>query len=173
MYFYQVGYGSYEDSGEINLCHHKKFNKKQFEDMVVDAALKAISAEEKNFGEKQGEINEYCLDFLKEKYKEAKNKGETNLSEEDFIKYDMEEKDRRGCNWDRYWTTFSEVYGEVAGIMVEKYGFEYVKYQQRIFVDGWGAICKKDRYFGEKEEILDRIADEYWKRRKKKKIDLV
>jgi len=49
--------------------------------------------------------------------------------------------------------------------MIEKYGFSQMKYEQKINVDGWGRIVDKDRSFGEEDEILNKIRDEFWKRK--------
>jgi len=36
MYYYSIGYNSYEDSDYIKLCHEKEFSQKEFSDMVLD-----------------------------------------------------------------------------------------------------------------------------------------
>jgi len=53
-------------------------------------------------------------------------------------------------------------------IMIEKYDFKKIKYTQSSFVDGWGKIVKKERSFEKKDLVLNKIREEYWKRKKKK-----
>ena len=68
----------------------------------------------------------------------------------------------------QHFTHFSDIYKQVAVLMAELYGFELVEYEQDEAVDGWGAICDKDRSFGEADILLDRIMKKFWKRKKKK-----
>ena len=41
LYFYLIGYGSYEDSGQVMLSHEKKFTKKRLRDMCMEMAPRA------------------------------------------------------------------------------------------------------------------------------------
>lgn len=46
--------------------------------------------------------------------------------------------------------------------MVEKFGFQKVKYIADISVNGWGGIVEEGRYFGEEDEVLNRISQKFW-----------
>lgn len=35
MYFYNVGYHSYEECPDVTLCHTKKFSEKELEDLII------------------------------------------------------------------------------------------------------------------------------------------
>ena len=41
LYYYQIGYGSYEDSDDVMLSHEQKFTEKQFRDLCFEAAPQA------------------------------------------------------------------------------------------------------------------------------------
>ena len=41
MFFYEVGYGSYEDSGYIQLFHKKEFSEEEFEALILEVAPEA------------------------------------------------------------------------------------------------------------------------------------
>lgn len=46
MYVYNVGYHSYEESEYCQLYHEKKFNQKEFEDIVIEAAISVLKESE-------------------------------------------------------------------------------------------------------------------------------
>lgn len=56
MYFYTVGYGSYEDSGNISLVHRKEYTEEEFENMVKECAK--IVTEQYLYKEKEKRIKD-------------------------------------------------------------------------------------------------------------------
>ena len=42
MYVYKIGYGGFEESGSIELCHEDKFTKEQMTDMIAEAVIYKI-----------------------------------------------------------------------------------------------------------------------------------
>jgi len=159
MYFYQFGFYSYEESDCISLVHDNKYNKKEFNDFIIEATLELLFNRREKYSQlnyDEEEINDvdFCLDML-EKDPTLLDKGETK---EEYIK-------KYGHV---YWSIFSNIFSYVVEIMIEKYRFKKLEYTQSSWVDGWEKIVKKDRTFGEDDLILDKIREEYWKRKGKK-----
>ncbi len=48
MYSYQIGYHSEEESGYIELCHYRKFEDNEIEELVTAASLEVIREQLKN-----------------------------------------------------------------------------------------------------------------------------
>lgn len=72
MYFYSVGYGSYEDSGYIQFTHSSKFSDEQLERVVEDClfeVLKKFGTEDSNFSELMfhGDRERYFMTAMKKR----------------------------------------------------------------------------------------------------------
>ena len=159
QHLYRIGYYSYEDSGEVVLIHDRKISKEEFQNMFVEATLEILI-------NRRAKIR--WLDTPEGGYHDHEKK---EFTEGTYRRYDGKEYDtmeeyleERGY---KYWTHFSDIYREVVFIMVELYGFAVAEYEQDESVNGWGGICDPDRHFGEDEELLDRIMNEFNKRMKK------
>lgn len=165
MYVYKIGYSSHENSGFRELFHEKIFTKVEFEDMVVEVTLELLINRRKDNSwmkdRDEGEISNYDRKMLHD-VREALRQNR-DLSIEDANMTDDEYVEEYGH---KYYTKFSHIYQEVGDIMIEKYNFVKVKYEQIIDVDGWGSIVAEDRSFGEDDDILNRIKDEYLRRKK-------
>lgn len=160
QYLYRIGYYSYEDSGEVVLSHNRQISKREFRNMFVEATLELLLNRRELccwLDTPEGEYHDYDKEkFLNDTYR--RHEGKEYATIEEYLK-------ERGS---QYFTHFSDVYKQVANLMVEMYGFELVQYEQSESVDGWGAICDKDRSFGEEDVLLNRIMKKFWARKKKK-----
>lgn len=58
MYFYNIGYNSYEECPDVTLCHEKEFTREDLENMVIEA-IKEIIPQRKfdyDFKENYGDL---------------------------------------------------------------------------------------------------------------------
>ena len=164
MYLYKIGYYSYEDSGYVELSNEKKFSKKEFETFFINATVDLLIERRKEhywLFEEEGEISDDERNFLLEQLKNypERLKDSECKTEEEYIQ-------KHGT---RDYTHFSEIYNEVAQLMIENYGFQKVVYERIVDVDGWGGIVDQNRCFGKNEFILNKISKEYWKKKGQKK----
>jgi len=160
QYLYRVGYYSYEDSGDVVLSHSRKIPKREFRNMFVEATLELLLNRRDMVGWLDTDEGDYH-DYEKKRYEEDtynRYEGKEYVTIEEYL-------EERGS---KYFTHFSNIYRAVASLMVEMYGFELVEYEQDEAVDGWGAICDKDRSFGEDDILLNRIMKKFLARKKKK-----
>lgn len=164
MYFYKTGYYSYEDSCFHELFHEKLFTQEEFEDMFVEACLDILIDKRNEIGslqhvKEEGGYSEFTIeeytsgDYLKGWQGEE---GEFPTLEAYLERYGH-----------RQWARLGYIHREISDLLIEKHGFKKVEYQAEVSADGWGGIVDKERNFGEDEKILDRIMEEYWKRKKK------
>jgi hypothetical protein len=159
-YLYRIGYYSHEDSGSAVMTHSRKIPKKEYRNMFVEATLEILLNRRDSvtwLDTAEGDYHDYDKEkFLDDSY--TRYEGKEYATIEEYLK-------ERGY---QYFTHFSDIYREVAVVMVELYGFELVEYEQDEWVEGWGGICDTDRSFGKDETLLNRIAKKFWKRKKKK-----
>ncbi len=146
LYYYKIGYYSWEMHDNIGLLHKEEFNKQQFEDMFVESVLELLLNKRDQCNlilAEEGEIPDFMIEqSISKKYK--------------------------GIDY-HYYSDFMSIYDKVAEVMVEKYGFEKVKYKQEVNLDGFVHIVEKcTDYTVPKEEkkIFNRISKEYWKTKK-------
>lgn len=171
MYIYQIGYGSYEDSGSIELSHTRKIAEDELQTMFVEATLELLLNRRDNLmHEEEGVVSEHDLEFHEEIYNDNKE-GRTHYKTDRFdgrtLEEYLEEQRNDPRNFD--YTRFSEIYSAVADIMIERYDFEKIKYEQKVFVWGWEAIVGEHTWTedrGQSSPILSRIKEEFWKRKK-------
>ena len=159
QYLYKVGYYSFEDSGDVVLSHSRKISKREYRNMFVEATLELLLNRRDMvtwLDTDEGEYHDYDKEkFINDTYRRHDGKEYATL--EEFL------EERGSVNY----TRFSDIYRAVANLMIELYGFKLVEYEQDEAVDGWGAICDKDRSFGEGDVLLDRIMKKFWARKKK------
>jgi len=164
-YIYQVGYGSYEDSEYIELFHKRKISKKEFNNMFVEATLEVLLNRRDQYelsDTDEGEISEWDREFQEERFSEE---GEEKRLEGTDCKTKEEYIEKYAH---RSWTRYNHINRQVVKIMIQKYGFERVRYEQMVVVDGWGAVVDFNRSFGENDILLNRVAKKFWARKKKK-----
>lgn len=159
LYFYKVGYYSYEDSGDVSMSHSRKIPKREYRNMIVEATLELLLNRRDMVSWLDTDEGDYH-DYEKKRYEKndrRKIDGKEYATLEEYL-------EDRGY---KQYSRFSDIYRAVANLMVELYGFEMVEYEQEEFVDGWGAICDKDRSFGEDDILLNRIMKKFWARKNK------
>ena len=159
QYLYKMGYYSYEDSGVVVLSHNRQIPKKEFRNMFVEATLELLLNRRDMVSWLDTDEGGYH-DYEKKRYETGdrrKADGKEYATLEEYL-------EERGY---KYYSRFSDIYRQVALLMAELYGFELVEYEQDESVDGWGAICDKDRSFGEADVLLNRIMKKFWERKKK------
>ena len=146
LYYYRIGYHSWEEHGYIELLHKQEYNKKEFENMFVEAVLDLLLNKREKCNlilAEEGEIPNFMIE-------------QSNSKKYKSIDY-------------KYYSDFMSIYDKVAEIMIEKYGFEEIEYKQEISLEGFNHITKKctDSYISKEEKrIFSRIFEEYWKRKK-------
>jgi len=159
MYFYQIGFCSHENCS-ISLLHEKKYSKKEFNDLLIEATVELLLNKRNKYHMldfwDEGEIDDIdiCLKIIKE--------NPIYLTEELDVKTKEDYIKKYG---NRYWSNFKDIFDYVIDIIIEKYGFKKIKYTQSIWVDDWGEIVKNERSFGENDLILNKVREEYWKRK--------
>jgi hypothetical protein len=156
MYFYEIGYGSYEDSCYTPLVHTNKFSKEELENMFVDAVVEYLINREKGEQEtKEGEIPNYQMKRFMERAK--KELGENITYEEAKLK-------AKNTSISPHYTKYSYIHDDIVKIMVKNFGFEMLKYDAQCFVSGWADIVDKseDSSFREDHPVLNKIAEKFW-----------
>ena len=170
IYLYQIGYGSYEDSASVELSHTRKIDKDEFQEMFIEATLELLLNRRENLLYKEeGVVGDHNLIFFERIYKDKEyKKTDPKRFEGQTLEEWMEECKNDPHNFD--YTHFSEIYNFVADIMIELYGFVRVEYEQTAFVWGWKPIvAEHHRGSDMNHPILDKIKDEFWKRKVSKK----
>ena len=140
-YLYKIECDTYDGGDTITLKHSIKFSKTEFEKMFVEATVTFLLDKEK-YGfytnAKEGEIPDLLMEKMKREHKEK----EPDKKFKEFVKETVE-------RWTYYYhyTTFSEaLFPFITNVMIEKYGFEKIEYQQEISVDGLQQIVKEKEY---------------------------
>lgn len=111
LYFYRVGYGSYEDSGVIAITHEKKFTNAEFENMILEVVPGILERKHK---------------------KEMKKWEEVDYREDEDPEYKRVEREVWALN-----VRFEEIYPLIGKALCRKFGFKPVKYKADYFVWGW------------------------------------
>ena len=161
-YLYKIGYGGYESSSAIELSHTRKIDKREFNNMFIEATLELLlNRREHNSIKKcsywyrdyeEGEYHQHNID----------EHGEIDFEEKIGRKMDLDEWLEDHCR--RQYTRMWECLDEVAEVMVEIYGFKRVKYNQQVYVFGDRGIVDPDDKC-EQDSILDRICKKFWSRK--------
>ncbi|MHA1470905.1 MAG: hypothetical protein ACTSSP_10150 [Candidatus Asgardarchaeia archaeon] len=156
-YLYRIGHTSEEESDTIELSHPNYFTKKTFNQVVIDAVMDVLLREKDKdvLDYEEGEIREKDLEWMRDWFKKSCDENGVfagHTSVEDYIDI---------CGY-RWYSTFSDIFEEIAEKLVEKYGFSFLEYTQEVFANGWGGIVDKDRQFGKEEVILNIIRDKFW-----------
>jgi hypothetical protein len=69
MYYYQVGYGSYEESDIHTLKHEKQFTQEQFDELVSDCVVKVYHSQPDDYMRKQLMwLNDKVIELLVSEY---------------------------------------------------------------------------------------------------------
>lgn len=157
MFIYKIGYHSYEDSYYHELWHEKEFTQEEFENMFVESVLQLLTIDRAKclllYYYDEGGITKDDIEFYTEQLKKHYKKTEITIQE--IFEYCKESHSLQ-------YTKFSDIHEETANLMAEKFGFQKVKYTAEISVNGWGGIVDKGRYFGEEDEVLNRISKKFW-----------
>lgn len=114
IYFYSVGYSSYEEAPSIILFSHKKYSKQEFMNICAEASMKVYDKIHE-----YKDINEYI------KYIEDENEL---LTEE-------EQGMLRGFS-----VKFDEIYRYVTKELCKNYGFKEIKIENLFMPFGWSNI---------------------------------
>lgn len=170
IYLYKIGYGSYENSGSIELFHIEKISKQKFNHIFVGATLELLlnrrSGEFRIYGNsmmedyEEGGLSKHDIEYYTEMFKKGEHK--------EFKDQDWQSADDviKALANPRY-TQFENILEDVAKIMIELYGFKKVVYEQETWVDGWEDIVDTSHRDKLCDHILlDRIARKFWKRKK-------
>ena len=126
---------------------------------VFDALLEKIESNKELFEE--GKIAEWdiksCHEYLKEDANILKDGGCETI-EEYIEKY---------CR--KHYTDLMTIFNEVEEILISKYGFSRLQFQQKVSFDASIPIINKEEHNKEDIDnadiILDMVADMYWKKK--------
>ena len=166
MFYYLIGYGSHENSGEISLVHKKEFTKEEFDEFVVKATVELLLNRREQCCGLFADEGDYWADEY-ERYQEL-----IEENHEDLIKMFPDGLTPREEYLEKYghkfFSRFEDILDDVVKVVCELYGFKPLKYTQQFFVNGWGDIVNPKRSFGEEDELLEKIRFEYWKQRESK-----
>lgn len=137
VFFYEVGYYSYEDSGFYQIYHTHRYSPEDFEKLVIEVALQVIEA-------KMPEENEHLSRYLD--YDPAKDDSGYHRR--------IAEEAAQGWNF-----TFSEIYSGIVKVLCANYGFKQIKFSARYSIDGWSRLREEKAAFNaEGDPIYDRIS---------------
>jgi hypothetical protein len=127
MHLYKVGYGSYEDSGDVTLSHEKLFSKEEFNKMAVEASVAVVrKAYAREDGSRWSAIDD--------------------LSRSDSERYPNHELH-----------SFSDIYWDVAKEMCEMFGFKEVKFAAGFFCFGWASIFDQADWDSDRDDELKAV----------------
>jgi len=121
VYYYEVGYNSYEEAPIWTLSHEKKFTKKEFDNILLDASEEVFLKLQKQWNEELYKTDE---EYLKEQ--EEYRKRDPNYLE--HLMYD----------------SFDNLYSDVVNLLIEKYGFEKLKISHSFIPFGWASVLIDD-----------------------------
>lgn len=127
MHLYKVGYGSYEDSGDVTLSHEKLFSREEFNKMAVEASVA----------------------FVKKAY--ACEDGSRWSALDDISRPDAEKYPKHELH------TFSDIYCGVAEQMCEMFGFKEVKFAAGFFCFGWASIFDQTDWDSDRDDELKAV----------------
>lgn len=115
MYFYRIGFYSYEESNYLVVFSEKKYTKEEFNKLVIDIAAPIVLEQQKK---NVLQVEEDIAEFKKEN-----------------LKYDAESmrENAKSVTWD-------SVYREVAEVLCLKYGFNMLEYQAEFSLFSWSNI---------------------------------
>ena len=140
MFYYQVGYGSWEDSGVVWLMHKRSFRQYQFKKMLFDCAIECAKKYHADEVESYDKLN---ADYISE-------------GDSDDAVYDETSVD---ISW-------RDIYKQSADLMCEKYGFKKPQIKAEWFGSGWYNMlnkfdmkhnCPKDRFHSKMARKLQEL----------------
>jgi len=146
-YFYELGYGSYEESAFAQLVHDKKFSQKQFEDMVLRCTVKA--AKEEHFHNERRWAEDYASGYDYEwavnpdreikagRVRELEDAMKWRLKGDEGI-YLMNVRDAR---FNRAASlTYQNLHDAVVKLMCADFGFRPLEFLHRAGFFGWADL---------------------------------
>ena len=68
MYFYEVGYWSYEESPSYTLINEKEFSKEEFDDLVSNCAFEVLMSINESMYDSFQDITSKIIDILEDKH---------------------------------------------------------------------------------------------------------
>ncbi len=168
IYYYKIGWHDYESSEYIEICHTKEFSEQEIEEMIEEAVVELLISRKGFYG---------SFDWYDEgNYIRTREKIKKVYKE--VLKNDKEVEKYFESSSNKYYTRFHDIFLDAADVMVKKYGFEKIKYKQKISVWGSDQMVKPtpedkgQREFynddvkeKEKEDIFKKIREKYWKRK--------
>ena len=122
IYFYEVGYGSCEDSGSIQLYHTTAFSKDEFTEMVKQCSVKPAKDELEN------QLN-YCA--RREMYDAALDSSDPRFGRKHLPN-----------------VQFDSIYAKVAEQLCTIYGFLEVEYKEQVYFFGWSNLMAEESWTG-------------------------
>lgn len=145
MYYYNIGYFSFEDSGYVQLVHSKKFTEEEFNEMVYICFGDVIKKIKKEIAMPIEELEKYYSD---------------KDNDEDYIFWHCDYNNKISL-------CFMDIYRYIAYMLCKNFGFEYLKFEADFSIFGWDNLNdKEDNYRSnnpidsEKEKKLRDIINE-------------
>ena len=134
MFYYEMGYGSPEDSEVVTLMHKRSFRKHEYNKMIYDCSMDAARI---YFTEEQKQFKEI---------RESKDNHGTRRE------YMYEDKHIR--------ISYTDIYEKVAELMCERYGFERPKVKQSWLAMGWDNLRNNNDWksYGANARLQNKIS---------------
>jgi len=172
-YFYKLNtYYPYEGASDgVILIHDKCFSKEEMDNMIIESFLDKIfnKRNEGIFNINHYFEGEYLKtdEEIKENLKEMEKEYPGDWDDITFEEY----KKEYATTW---WTSFN-IELDIYQIMIDKYGFEKLKFQDDILIDESRKVVDPDEEYEEYEEyeecreykILKTIREKYWDKKNK------
>ena len=151
-YLYKIEWCSYDSGQQVELSNNQKITKEQLDNIFVESVFEIIVDRRQEYNSvnhfEEGErfyTEDYINEFIK-KYPEEDEKETRSYLENEKL-----------------YTSISSIFDYVIEIMIEKYGFKKIVYEQVIFVDGDEKIVNTERESDKNSHILDKIKKKFYK----------
>ena len=147
IFFYEIGYYSYEDSGFYQFFHTERYTEEEFEDIVIEATLRVVEAK---IPEENADVERYARHEIAElgdgtSYMLKKSHGE---SDEYMAERKAQLLERHQREIEEGWNfNFSDIYSYVVRLLCAEYGFKQIKFSARFSVDGWSQLREESAGF--------------------------
>ena len=161
MYLYRIGYSDYDMDERTVLFHADKFSKIDFENIIIKSTLEVLLNKREKFTDVEEGYQTKAAKLQKREFAQEyppviPESGCDNI--DDYV-----EKCTPG-----FYTSFNTIYDLVIDVLVEKYKFKKVEYEQSIITQGSGTIVDNAQY-DENDPLFQKISDEFWKRKNEEK----
>jgi len=139
IYFYDVGYHSFEDSGSFQLISKQRYTDEQFADLINEVAAEVVKYRLEAETQKVRENYEQDIRWIEQRVK-SDDPGYPDYRERQTKR--AEEELEIGWN-----PNFSDIYADVISVLCGTHGFQRIAFAASFSVDGWAKLRETNAAF--------------------------